>query len=253
MRLLHSLVRAVPTRIRVVGAVSTLLVMASTPVAASAAPIEALNIVLMYESATSDTPLLGITARLADDVTLPADIVLPVPEGANVMWSGEFFLEEEQENILVPARQETRDGVPVIVFTLTQSRLGHAEIVYPGSTVTSDTPSGIEEIGFDLTLPYETGPVYAGIAVPPTVEVLAGSEVVQESREADGLTYYFIERPAGAPGDSVALSLQVQEAAPPALHNERVPWMVALVVILIVGSALWLGMSRGRRNTDSAA
>jgi hypothetical protein len=143
--------------------------------------------------------------------------------------------------------------VPVIVFTLTQSRLGHAEIVYPGSTVVTNAQSGVEEIGFDLTLPYETGPVYAGIAVPPTVDVLTGSDVVQESREADGFTYYFIERPSGAPGDSVALSLQVQEAAPPDLYNERVPWMVALVAAVIVGATLWLVISRKRRNTGSAA
>ncbi|MBW6469357.1 MAG: hypothetical protein K0B85_09405 [Coriobacteriia bacterium] len=226
------------------------LMLTLLPVAAAAAPLGALNIVLMYESSSSDTPLLGITARLADDVPLPAEIVLPAPESANVMWSGEFFLEEGRENIPVPARQETREGVPVIVFTLSQSRLGHAEVVYPGSTVVTNALSGVEEIGFDLTLPYETGPVYAGIAVPPTVSVLAGSDVVQESREADGLTYYFVERPSGTPGDSVALSLQVREVAPPDLYNERVPWMVALVAIIIIGAAVALVLRQKRGRTE---
>ncbi len=216
------------------------------PLTALATPLAGINIVLMRESNRSETPLLGITARLADEAELPAEIVLPVPENPNIIWTGEFFLEEGRENLPAQHQLEVRDGVPALVFTLTESRLGHAEMTYPGSEVLVQAALEVYEVGFDLTLPVETGPVYAAIALPPHYQGLAGSDVVRMSTEADGLTYYHIEQPSGEPGDSVALSIQVQEIDPPGRYNEPVVWMVVIVGLVIVGSAAALAVNRKR-------
>ncbi|MBE0417177.1 MAG: hypothetical protein IBX63_05390 [Coriobacteriia bacterium] len=222
------------------------------PVVAAASPLGAINMVLMYESPYTDTPLLGVTARLADDISLPAEIVLPVPEGANVMWSGEYFVGATEGNILVQARQETRDGVPVIAFPLSQSRFGHAEVTYPSSLGSINSSTGAREVGFELTLPVDTGPVYAAIALPPNVTPVEGSDIVQMSREPDGFTYYSIERPSAAAGDSISLSLVVIPADPPEMYNETVPWILAVVAAVIVGAALWLLASRKQRTTEGS-
>lgn len=230
---------------------ATLTAMAAFSVPAAAAPLEGLSIVLVYDSSTSDTPLLGVTGRLPDGSALPSEMILPVPDNPNVMWSGEYFPEDIEKNTFSQAALEVRNGVPAAVMVLRGSRIGHAEMTYQNSSTLVNEATGLEEVGFEVILPVDSGPVYAAIAVPPTLEVLAGSTAVEMSREPDGLTYYSINLPSASAGDTVALSLQVRGAAPPEMHNEPAPWMTAVIGVIIVSAALLLVYSRRRRSNPA--
>lgn len=222
----------------------------ATPLVAAASPLSALTVILTYETAESGFPKLAVTGRLPEDATLPAQIVLPVPGDSNIAWAGELFLDAERENIPVDAAVEVRDGVSVVAFTLTESRLGHVEVTYPGLRSLVSAVGATYETGFDITLPGQTGPIYAAISLPPGAEPMASPDLMALSEEADGRRYYFSERPAGEAGDSLSLTMQVNEGRPDdELFNEVSPIVVGGVFAVIAGAALLYFASRKRPGT----
>ncbi len=226
-------------------ALTMLVASLGLPVLAAATPLTALNLALVYGSpAASGDPMLVIFARIPDATPLPAEMVLPLPENPSVFWVGEFIGDEGRENIPVEAVQEVRDGVPVLVFTLTQSHIGLAEVSFPGSRTLVDALGDIYEVGFDLTMPVDVANVYAAIALPSDIEALESSEVVAVSDEPDGNRYHSFERAGVLAGDQVALTMQVRPIAEQEMVNETVPWMVIAVAAIIIGAAVPLLVTR---------
>lgn len=211
---------------------------------AHATPLSGLNAVLMYDSPSADTPVLGITGRIADDVALPAEVVLPTPEGAQIIWAGEFFV-EGRDNILLGYRQEIREGIPVVVLTLSESRLAHVEMTYPGSVVYTDEVDGIEEVGFDIAIPVQVSSVYAAIAVPPTVEPVSGHERLSVSEEADGLRYYATESFSPAVAERVSLLMQLRPPVKEEASESQMLMLLGLLAASAAGLVIW--RARGRR------
>ncbi|MDZ4178856.1 MAG: hypothetical protein U1E29_06455, partial [Coriobacteriia bacterium] len=112
---------------------ATLLVVAALsaavyPATATAASLETLSAVLMYDNPGPGQSVLLISGRLPEGTPLPAEIVLPVPADSTVLWSGEYRGDTGQENLPAEATIEERDGINVIAFTLTESLTGLAEI-----------------------------------------------------------------------------------------------------------------------------
>ena len=211
---------------------------------AHATPLSGLNAVLMYDSPSADTPVLGITGRIADDVALPAEVVLPTPEGAQILWAGEFFV-EGRDNILLGYRQEIRKGIPVVVFTLSESRLAHVEMTYPDSVVDTDVVDGIEEVGFDIAIPVQVSSLYAAIAVPPAVEPVSGHERLGVSEEADGLRYYAVESSSPDVAERVSLSMQLRPPAVEEVSDGQMLTLLGLLAVSAAGLVIW--RARGRR------
>ena len=232
----------------ILAVVLTLVLALAAPVAAGATTLEAVSIALMYESLVSENPTLVISARLPDDVPLPAEMVLPLPENANVLWVGEFFGGEERENVPVLAEQEVRNGAPALVFTLTESRIALADVGFPDSLTTIQP--GVYETGFDIVMPVDSAAVYAAVALPQNMMALTSSEPVVVTDEPDGNRYHAIERTDVVAGERITLSVQAEELAEPDRINETVPWMVALVIAVIIGAAVVLIFVR-KRNTDT--
>ncbi len=232
-------------------AAAVLAALFGAPAQAAATPVTAMSIALMYESPASDDPTLVISARVAEDVPLPVEMVLPAPEGANVLWVGEFFGDQGRENLPVQFTLEERDGAPALVFTLTQSRIGLAEIAFPGSRTLVDNLGDVYEVGFDLTSPVDAVNVFAAVALPADVEALESSEPVAVSDEPDGNRYHSFERADVVAGDRIALTMQVRPIVEQEVVNETVPWMIIGVLAVIAAALVLLIVTVQRRNSGT--
>ena len=235
----------------ILAVVLTLVLALAAPVTAGATTLEVMSLVITWESGVSDQPTLVVSGRLSDDTPLPAEMVLPVPEGANVLWAGEFLADTGQPNLQLPAEVETRDGLPVVVLRLTQSRIGLADMAFPSSRIPVQEFPDVYETVMDVRVPVEVANVYAAVAMPDGMERLSSSEPVTVSQEPDGYQYHSVERTDVSAGERIFLSMQVRET--PIVSdqvNETVPWMVALVIAVIIGAAVVLIFVR-KRNTDT--
>ena len=230
---------------------SLMVVPAPVPVfaapATSEAPLTGMNVLLVYRDEFT-VPLLGITARVADDVALPARIVLPVPEGAEIEFCGEMFL-DGQENRAAEYTREERNGVPVVAFTLRESRLGHVELVDPGFSEFGGT-GGERAIGFELTLPVDTGPLYAAIVLPASAVPADDVQGLTTEQQDDGSTHFFIERPLTVAGEALSLGMRIRGESTLVNVAEGNPWpliLLAVGVFGVVAAIAYLGSARRRR------
>jgi hypothetical protein len=78
----------------------------AVPLAAVASPLASLDFTLLVHVAGHGDPLLLVAGQLPEGTQLPAELVLPVPEGSVVEWSGEIVGETVVEDQAVPARRD---------------------------------------------------------------------------------------------------------------------------------------------------
>ena len=229
------------------------LIVAPRPVpvfAASAkeeAPLTGMNVLLVYQDEFT-VPRLGITARVADDEALPARVVLPVPEGAEIEFCGEMFL-DGRENRAAEYTKEERNGVPVVAFTLRDSRLGHIELLDPRFSEFGGA-GGERAIGFELTLPVGTGPLYAAIVLPPSAVPADDVQGLTTEQQEDGSTHYSIERPLTVAGEALSLGMRIRSESTRVNVAEGGPWPLILLAVGafgVVAVIAYLGSARRRR------
>ena len=217
----------------------------------TSAPLTALNLTLVYEDAVTN-PKLGVTARIADDVPLPAEVALPAPPSAEVLWSGEYFLDGQQEDIFVEGRREIRDGIPVVVFPLATSRVAHLELMDPSFARLVDASQAIKQLGFEVALPAVSGQVDSAIVLPSQVSIVDGPEGLQSVTREDGSSEHSLSSPSAQPGDFAALEMMVQDqTAVPDEAGANV-WPLALVIAVIVGVVSFFTV-RSRKRAGSAS
>ncbi len=234
------------------------MVLAAAPVSAAAdVPTPtSLTMTLLLEPHGTQEPLLLVAGELPPDQSLPAEIALPVPEGARVEWAGDILGGPVSEDIPAEATIETRDGVNVAVFTLTQSRVGQVEVTYPGAT--TPVEGEVLSAGFEAGVPYEVESVRMAVAVPPSLQAASLPEGALTSQGPEGFIYYYTERGPLAPGDTAAFSLEYRPAPLPASggvpgaaeRGEVPPLLIVLIAVVIAGAVLFLFVSRTRAQVD---
>jgi len=181
-------------------------------------------------------------------------MVLPLPPDAEVLQSAEYLEEEGRAGTSVVATQETRDGVPALVFTLTESLAGTAELRLPNARIKAPTAGEQYSTGFAVTLPVSTQYVYAAVAIPASEgEVWSTEPSISFVSEVqpDGRLYYYIEAEDAAAGDEVRLFVDYHEG----WVDESVPWLLGIVVLAVVGAGAALVITRrrsGRGATEAA-
>jgi len=227
------------------------------PAAAVASPLSRLDVTLLVQSQGGGEPLLLVAGELPEGTSLPAEIVLPVPEGAVVEWSGEILGTDVQNDIPVEARIEQRDGVNVVVFTLTQSRVGQAEVSYPGAVEPVDGYTLVG--GYNLVAPSDIASARVAVALPPGGQVSSLPQGTLSAQGPQGYTYYYQEITDVASGAPLIYAIQfgmdaaAVPAAPvaPGQSSEVPPLVIVLIAAVLAGSVLVVLAARAR--TQAAA
>ncbi|HET6497525.1 MAG TPA: hypothetical protein VFH17_00520 [Coriobacteriia bacterium] len=209
------------------------------PSRADASPLTELDVILIDTPRAGGEPVLLVAGELPLETPLPAEIVLPVPEGAVVSWSGEILGGPVENDPAVEARLEERNGIKVAAFTLSVSRIGQVEVTFPGAV--SPGEGGSVAGGFRLVAPVDIQTVRMAVAVPPTYEVTDLPEGALVSTGPQGDIYYYVETPAVATGDPIEHSIQynpatIVPASGPA--GATPPGQFPLLMVLIVAAVL---------------
>jgi hypothetical protein len=229
----------------------------SLGVAASAVavegPLASLDITLLVQSQGGGEPLMLVAGQLPEGTQLPAEIALPVPEGAVVEWSGEILGTEVENDIPAEARIEQRDGANVVVFTLTQSLTGQAEVSYPNAV---DPVDGYAYVGgYNLVAPVDAEAVRMAVALPPGGQPASLPEGTLSAQGPQGYTYYYQELNGVSAGDPLILAIQFGlEAVQPATgagtgqpaSSEVPPLVIVLIAAALAGAVLAVFASRSR-------
>lgn len=232
------------------------------PVAAVANPLANLDVTLLVQSHGDGEPLLLVAGQLPETVALPAEIVLPVPEGATIVWSGEIVGSNAADDVQSQASIETRDGVTVAVMTLTRSRVAQIEVGFDGA-IGKGADGGLTA-GFEMRAPVSVQSVRNAVALPPgaTPASLPEGALVAEGQQ--GLTYYYLEPGALETGEPIVFSMGFsQGVAPPASDSAAQPapsgstaevpvLVIVLIATALAGAVLVVVASRSRRNRESA-
>jgi hypothetical protein len=248
------LVRSVAARSRAPFAAMVVVALAfavAVPLAASASPLANLDFTLLLTSQGTGNPLLLVAGQLPEGTPLPAELVLPVPEGSVVEWSGEILGETVEEDQAVPATIETRDGVTVAVLTMTQSRVGQVEVSFPGAIAPAE--GDVITGGFGVTSPVEVGAARVAVAFPPGTEAAELPEGALSAQGPQGYTYYYQELSDVAPGDPIGFSVKYRQVAAPTgapgtqpASGEVPPLLIVLIAAVLAGAVLAVLASRAR-------
>lgn len=246
-----------PARTLGIKALTVMLVFACAtaltfPARAAAAPLSELDIILMVSPQSGAEPVLLVAGQLPEATPLPAEIVLPVPEGSVVSWSGEILGGPVQNDPEVEARLEERDGMKVAVFPLSVSRVGQIEVTFPDSVAPGE--GGAVAAGYSVVSPVDIAAVRMAVAVPPTYEVTSLPEGTLSSTGPQGDIYYYQEIGATAPGDPIEYGIQYSPAtlAPASGPAGATPagefplLMVLLVAAALAGALLVFFAARSR-------
>ncbi len=222
------------------------------PAAAVATPLSKLDVTLLTQSQGAGEPLMLIAGEIAEDVTLPAEIVLPVPEGATIEWSGEILGGDAQEDPSVEGRLEQRDGTNVVVFTLTQSRIGQAEVSFPGAVTAGDQAF---TAAYDMAAPVAVESARYAIALPPGGQPTSLPEGVLSAPGPQNYTYFYLEAPDVNPGDPITFSMQFTQSAAPVptdggtgqpASGEVPTLLIVLIAAALAGAVLVVLAARSR-------
>jgi hypothetical protein len=220
---------------------------------AAEGPLASLDVTLLAQSQSGGEPLMLVAGRLPEGTQLPAELVLPVPEGAVVEWSGEILGTNVEDDIPAEARIEQRDGANVVVFTLTQSLTGQAEVSYPNAVDALD--GWLYVGGYELVAPVDVAMLRMAVALPPGGEPSSLPEGTLSAEGPQGYTYYYQEVSELSAGDPMAFFVQFsQEAVQPAAgtgtgqpaSSEVPPLVIVLIAAALGGAVLVVFASRSR-------
>ncbi len=249
---------SLPSRIRMHVVLAFVLVAAaviaavSVPSVAKASPLTSLDMILLLEPHGTQEPLLLVTGELPPEQPLPAEIVLPVPDGAQVEWAGDILGGPVAEDIPAEAVIETRDGVTVAVFTLTQSRVGQVEVTYPDAIMPVE--GGVVAAAFEASMPLDADSIRMAVAVPPGLQAASLPEGTLTSQGPEGFIYYYTERGPVTSGDVVSFSLEYRPAtlatsastSGSAVSGEVSPILILLIAVVVAVAVLFVLVSRTR-------
>jgi hypothetical protein len=213
---------------------------------AAESPWQSIDVISHNEGSQS---ILLVTGTLPEGTSLPAEVSLSVPQGAQIQWAGEILGGDPSADPEVQTQKSSVDGADVYAFTLTKAPMGQVEVIMPPAA-------------FDGQSTYTTSIEWVSNQDVPKVEVSAripsGSTVTQAAEGAktlpgpDGYSYYTKSFTDVKPGDK--LSLAVAYTAPAAApigagatapaSSSPVPIIIALMVVVIGAALFAVGISR---------
>jgi hypothetical protein len=249
-------VRSAAARLRapfVTTVIVALVLALAVPLTAVATPLASIDATLLVRSQGTGNPLLLVAGQLPEGTPLPAELVLPVPEGAVVEWSGEILGGTAEDDAETPATIEVRDGVTVAVLNMSQSLIGQVEVSFPGAVTPAvgDTFTG----GFALTAPSDAAMVRVAVGLESSTEAADLPDGTLSAQDQQGYTYYYQELSALSAGDPIEFSIQYRmtgtpvaagTGSPPGSSAEVPPLLIALIAAVFAGAVLTVFASRAR-------
>lgn len=200
--------------------------------------------------------VLLVSGTLPESTTLPAEVSLSVPQGAQLQWAGEVFGGDPSKDIEATPAKTTQDGADVYTFTLTKARVGQVEIITPA-------------VAFDGQAYTPSLTWVATQAVPEvrmSARIPAGSTIARPAEGAalepgpEGYSYYTARftdvKPGDTPSLAFAYSAAPAAAAPAAAGGGAADNTALLIVVLVVvvaaGAALAVSVSRKMASRSGA-
>jgi len=188
------------------------LAMAPT-VGAAAQAVPALQSLRAGMGSTSQggQPVLSITGRLPDSVSLPATIVIPFPNGLTPSWVGEIAGVDPSKDPTATYTIKTGPRFSTMTITLTQNRTGQAEF-----GVQTPAPTGGTQYAADLPILGKVGEVTIELRVPAGSAVTSLSPGVALATTSGGIDVYSITKKSPKVGSPFSAALLAGAVAPAA-------------------------------------
>jgi len=143
--------------------VAALMVALLIPVPAFAAVENGTVEVQIWPDGQPGYTLLIVTMELAEDVELPADVALPLPDGAQVIWAGEIMGGGPESDIQVTPEIVDGEAGPAVKMTLQTARTAQYEAVYTPLVENGDEIS--TSLDWFQSVPSES--VFFSVRIPP--------------------------------------------------------------------------------------
>jgi hypothetical protein len=166
--------------------------LALLPHAAVAAPpatdMWALGAVDMADLAPGKDPTYIISLQLKKKVKLPMKVAVPLPDGVNVVWSGEVFFGDPSLDIASEDAKIVKDGGQnYVVLTMSKSRALQVECTTATDMFVSHGATA--DVHLYWTAPAIPGKVRLAIVVPTGYKAETTPEDVDVSKAEDGAAY----------------------------------------------------------------
>ena len=240
---------------RSVPAVVALLIVFATPSVALAASASWQSIDVTLQAEKSGSMLL-VSGELPANVSLPADVELSVPAGAEIRWIGEILGGPVADDPELKYVKSSANGADVYRFTLTKARVAQVEAIAPG-------------VGTSDGLTYATSLKWIASQDVPSVRISArvqqGAKIAQASPGASllpgdaGFSYYsktVTDVKAGSPVDlafSYTLPVAGQSATTTAGSGSQDIIPLVLIVVLVGGGLVAMAIGVQRKLASKSA
>ena len=198
------------TRTALVATIALVMTLIATvPAFAASADLHRVG-VTVYDLEGGKTPTLVIFASLAEEVTLPATVELPIPADVTLGWVGEVFPDPSFDTIAEYTLREEA-GYDVLVITVNSSRAVQAELTVPDAWLIA----GGQYLG--IAMSWTANQDLAGVRLGFEVSDSFHAEELQPAnasgaRSSVGVLYSAETTPV-AEGDTLTLSATVVPGA----------------------------------------
>ncbi|MBN2848432.1 MAG: hypothetical protein JXP72_08305 [Coriobacteriia bacterium] len=186
---------------------------AAVPAFAAGADLHRVG-VTVYDLEGGKTPTLVIFASLAEEVTLPATVELPIPADVTLGWVGEVFPDPSLDTIAEYTLREEA-GYDVLVITVNSSRAVQAELTVPDAWLIA----GGQYLGIAMswTANQDLAGVRLGFEVPDSFHAEELQPASASGARSSVGVLYSAETTPVAEGDTLTLSATVVPGADPDL------------------------------------
>jgi hypothetical protein len=184
--------------------------------AASAAPVLK-SLVSIAASRADGQGSLIIAGELPDSAVLPAEVVIPIPKGANIAWVGEIVGSDPSRDPTATYSIARGKAYDIMTITVRKARIGQAELLVPlnasgGALLHSQSlpilgPVGVATLSFN---------------VPSGTKIASASPSLVRAASAAG-DRYSLTRKSPRRGTTLAASISVQSGAPGGAAASQTP------------------------------
>lgn len=155
--------------------------------------------------------ILLVSGNLPEATTLPAEIELAVPEGAELQWAGEILGGPVADDPEAKYVVRTEGGQDVYTLTLTKSPVAQVEVLVPGSV----QPMGPTSYAANLTWAptQDVASTRVAVRVPQGAKITQPAEGAALAPGPTGYSYYFVERENAKAGEPIEMAFAYEVAA----------------------------------------
>jgi hypothetical protein len=179
--------------------------------------------------------VLLVSGELPPSTKLPAQLELTLPSGSELQWAGEILGGESLGDPEAKYTVRKQGDHSVYTLTLTKSRTGQIEAIYPGGY----SAQGGQLAASIAWIPSQDVPeVRVAVSVPQGANILSPIEGAQLSPPQGGGVFYYRDYENVKANEPVTFSFTFEQGSAPTASqpkpNSVVPFVLALVGLVLV-------------------